>query len=123
MNVATGLTQTLFSQLGDQFDYKPQIRAIFPTDLILTALLVGCPGTLLAVLKMLSSNLTAEDVICSTREIAHNAPTSYSQGIADLKFINDYCHQHLTDYEVNFTSGEFITVNGKIRTTDMRVGS
>ena len=122
MNVANGLTKTLFSQLGEQFDYKPQIRAIFPADLILTALLVGCPGTLLAVLVLLSSNLTAVDVICSTREIAHNAPISYSQGITDLKFVNDYCHQHLTDYEVNSTTGALVIIDGKIRTTDLRVG-
>lgn len=36
----------------------------------------------------------------STREIAHKMPRSYSQGIADLNFINDYCHQNLIDYEV-----------------------
>ena len=119
----SALASTAFAQLGRELTQtKAEIRAVFPTDTILTSFLVAAPATLLTVLVLFSSDLTSDDVVCSTREIAHKMPISYSQGIADLNFINDYCHQNLIDYEVNHTTGAFLTnpKNGHLITTNMR---
>ena len=47
-------------------------------------------------------------------------PISYSQGLADLNFINDFCHQNLIDYEVNSTTGKLLSRDGRLVTTNMR---
>ena len=46
-------------------------------------------------------------------------PISYSQGLADLNFINDFCHQNLIDYEVNSTTGKLLSRDGRLVTTNM----
>ena len=81
------------------------LKAVFPTDIILSSLLAACPATMLTVLLLFSSGLTSDDVICSSRKLGLQTNSvngdralSYSQGLADFQFMNAYCHQNLVDF-------------------------
>ena len=82
-----------------------RLKAVFPTDIILSSLLAACPATMLTVLLLFSSGLTSDDVICSSRKLGLQTNSvngdralSYSQGLADFQFMNAYCHQNLVDF-------------------------
>ena len=70
---------------------------------LILLLMMWSAGTL-AILKILRCRILRLSKSKSTREIAHKMPISYSQGVADLNFINDFCHQNLIDYEGQLSS-------------------